>query len=67
MALRNGSRLPVSMRDVFPEGCHLVPDSIVEADADMSRGMWLDEGLGREPFGQGRVVKRSFLIARGGG
>jgi hypothetical protein len=31
MALRNGSRLGVSMHDVFPHGCHLVPDSIVEA------------------------------------
>jgi len=31
MALRNGSRLHVSMQDVFPHGCHLVPDSIVEA------------------------------------
>jgi len=25
MALRNGSRLGVSMHDVFPHGCHLVP------------------------------------------
>ena len=31
MALRNGSRLHVSMQDVFPHGCHLVPESIVEA------------------------------------
>jgi hypothetical protein len=31
MALRNGSRLHVAMHDVFPHGCHLVPDSIVEA------------------------------------
>jgi hypothetical protein len=31
MALRNGSRLGVSMHDVFPHGCHLAPDSIVEA------------------------------------
>jgi excisionase family DNA binding protein len=39
MALRNGSRLPVSMRDVFPDGCHLVPDSIVEAqDYDEATG-----------------------------
>jgi hypothetical protein len=31
MALRNGSRLGVSMHDVFPHGCHLVPGSITEA------------------------------------
>jgi hypothetical protein len=31
MALRDGSRLGVSMQDVFPHGCHLVPDSIIEA------------------------------------
>lgn len=31
MALRNGSRFGVSMADVFSHGCHLVPDSISEA------------------------------------
>ena len=31
MALRNGSRFAVSMADVFPHGCHLVPGSITEA------------------------------------
>ena len=31
MALRNGSRFAVSMADVFPAGCHLVPESISEA------------------------------------
>jgi hypothetical protein len=31
MALRNGSRFPVSMADVFPHGCNLLPDSITEA------------------------------------
>jgi hypothetical protein len=31
MALRNGSRFPVNMHDVFPHGCCLVPDSITEA------------------------------------
>jgi hypothetical protein len=30
MALKNGSRFAVSMADVFPHGCHLVPDSITE-------------------------------------
>jgi hypothetical protein len=39
MALRNGSRLHVSMQDVFPHGCHLVPESIVEAqDYDENTG-----------------------------
>ena len=39
MALSPGSRLPVSMHDVFPDGCHLVPDSIVEAqDYDEATG-----------------------------
>src|SRR5215468_6731527 len=31
MALKGGSRFPVAMADVFPHGCHLVPDSISEA------------------------------------
>ena len=31
MALRNGSRFPVSMHKVFPNGCCLVPGSITEA------------------------------------
>ena len=31
MALRNGSRFAVSMAQVFPHGCCLVPDSITEA------------------------------------
>ena len=31
MALRNGSRFGVSTKDVFPAGCHLLPDSIAEA------------------------------------
>jgi hypothetical protein len=31
MAFRNGTRLPVSMAQVFPAGCHLMPDSITEA------------------------------------
>jgi len=30
MALRNGSRFAVSMADVFPDGCYLVPDSFSE-------------------------------------
>ena len=31
MALGNRARLPVGMAGVFPAGCHLVPDSITEA------------------------------------
>ena len=31
MALSNGARLPIGMAEVFPAGCHLVPDSITEA------------------------------------
>lgn len=31
MALSNGVRLPVGMAEVFPAGCHLLPDSISEA------------------------------------
>jgi hypothetical protein len=31
MALRNGSRFGVSNQEVFPHGCHLLPDSIAEA------------------------------------
>ena len=31
MALGNGARLPVPMAAVFPAACHLVPDSITEA------------------------------------
>jgi hypothetical protein len=31
MALKGGLRLPVGMSDVFPFGCHLLPDSIAEA------------------------------------
>jgi hypothetical protein len=31
MALRGGSRFPVTMQQAFPEGCHLVPESITDA------------------------------------
>jgi hypothetical protein len=31
MALSNGVRLPVAMSEVFPKGCHLLPESITEA------------------------------------
>jgi hypothetical protein len=31
MALKNGSRFAVSMADVFPDGCYLVPGTVAEA------------------------------------
>jgi hypothetical protein len=31
MAFKSGLRLPVGMSDVFPHGCHLLPESIAEA------------------------------------
>ena len=31
MAFKSGLRLPAGMSDVFPYGCHLLPDSIAEA------------------------------------
>ena len=36
----SGVRLPATMADVFPAGCHLIPDSIIEA-------MDYDEATGR--------------------
>ena len=38
--LSSGVRLPATMAEVFPAGCHLVPDSIIEA-------MDYDEATGR--------------------
>jgi hypothetical protein len=59
MALRNGSRLGVSMHDVFPHGCHLVPDSITEAqdydEATGQRSPAVDKHTGKPVF-QCRVV-----------
>jgi hypothetical protein len=59
MALRNGSRFAVSMHDVFSHGCHLLPDSIVEAqDYDehtKRRTPSVDKVTGRRVF-QCRVV-----------
>lgn len=37
MALRNGARFAVSLHDVFSHGCHLVPGSITEAQAQLGR------------------------------
>jgi hypothetical protein len=59
MALRNGSRFGVSMHDVFPEGCVLVPGSISEAqDYDEKTGRRtpaVDKLTGRRVF-QCRVM-----------
>ena len=59
MALRNGSRLGVGMQDVFPHGCHLVPDSIVEAqdydEATRRRTPAVDKYTGQRVF-QCRVM-----------
>jgi len=54
MAFKPGSRLPVSMHDVFPHGCHLVPDSIVEAidydEATRRRTPAVDKYTGQPVF-----------------
>ena len=59
MALRNGSRFPVSMADVFSHGCHLMPDSITEAmDYDEKTGRRspaIDKVTGKRVY-QCRVV-----------
>ena len=59
MALRNGSRLAVSMSDVFPHGCHLMPDSISEAqdydEQTRTRRPAVDKVTGTRVF-QVRVV-----------
>jgi hypothetical protein len=53
MALSNGVRLPVGTAEVFPAGCHLLPDSISEAQ-DWGRG-----NPGADP-GRGHEGSRSF-------
>jgi hypothetical protein len=59
MALRNGSRSPVSMHDVFSHGCHLMPGSITEAqdydEKTKRRTPAVDKLTGRRVF-QCRVV-----------
>jgi hypothetical protein len=59
MALRNGSRFGVSMAEVFPHGCHLVPDSISEAidydEETKRRSPALDKHTGKPVF-QVRVI-----------
>jgi hypothetical protein len=59
--LNNGARLPATMTDVFPAGCHLVPDSITEAmDYDEATGRRtpaVDQRTGKPVF-QCRVSDR---------
>jgi hypothetical protein len=57
--LKGGSRFPVAMADVFPHGCHLVPDSINEAidydEETKRRSPAVDKHTGKPVF-QVRVV-----------
>jgi hypothetical protein len=54
MALKNGARFAVTMHEVFPHGCHLVPDSIIEAQD-------YDERTGRRSPATDRLTgKRVF-------
>ena len=59
--LSNGARLPATMADVFPAGCHLVPDSITEAqdydEATGRRSPAVDKHTGKPVF-QCRVSDR---------
>jgi hypothetical protein len=59
MALRNGSRFTVTMQDVFPHGCHLVPGSVTEAqdydEKTKRRTPAVDKLTGKRVF-QCRVV-----------
>jgi hypothetical protein len=61
MALSNGARLPATIADVFPAGCHLVPDSIAEAmdydEATGRRSPAVDQRTGKPVF-QCRVSDR---------
>ncbi len=54
MAFKNGLRLPVSIRDAFPHGCCVVPDSITEAmdhnEATHTRSPALDKQTGQPVY-----------------
>src|SRR5947207_7909189 len=54
MALRNGSRFAVSMQQVFTHGCHLMPDSIAEAqdydEKTKTRSPSVDKLTGKRVF-----------------
>jgi hypothetical protein len=54
MALTSGIRLPVTMQQVFPRGCHLMPDSITEAqdydEKTRTRSPAIDKLTGKRVF-----------------
>ena len=54
MAVTAGIRLPVAHADVFPHGCHLVPDSITEAqdwdEVSRTRSPALDKLTGKRVY-----------------
>jgi hypothetical protein len=59
MAVKGGTRFAVTMGQVFPEGCHLVPDSIAEAmdyDEETRRRSPAVDKLTGKPVFQVRVV-----------
>jgi hypothetical protein len=59
MAVKGGTRFAVTMGQVFPEGCHLVPDSISEAmdyDEETKRRSPAVDKLTSKPVFQVRVV-----------
>jgi hypothetical protein len=59
MAIKTGCRFPVSMAQVFPDGCYLVPGSITEAqdydEKTKQRTPSVDKVTGKRVF-QCRVV-----------
>jgi hypothetical protein len=52
--IKNGVRLPLTMAQVFPHGCHLMPDSIAEAqdydEKTKTRSPAIDKITGRRVF-----------------
>jgi hypothetical protein len=54
MAVTAGIRLPVAQGDVFPHGCHLVPDSITEAqdwdEVSRTRSPTVDKVTGKRVY-----------------
>src|SRR5215469_16416987 len=59
MAVKGGTRFAVTMGQVFPEGCHLVPDSISEAmdyDEETKRRSPASDKLTGKPVFQVRVI-----------
>jgi hypothetical protein len=57
MALRGGSRFAVSMADVFPQGCVLIPGSITEAQD-------YDEKTGRRSPARDKVTGQAVWQCR---